>query len=314
LVLALNLLEFDMRVVFLVISLLLSTNSIGQDIRYDVPLCARDAAGKIPANPGAISDIDGEGNPFTGCVIPAEQHQIVLYKIGLCTSPPTFNYITPQSFEMCTVIFDDANGTPVTVSRNTGPKIPNLNRPANGNYSHFVFVMSNTISIKSYAEFATTRQHADGSSGTFCYSTGQLPFGSTCSNNPSKPGYDFDEFEIQTVDEAQGNLETTPFNGNTQEYFTDSSFRRASCAEDGNGNLLEPGNCQNGPATRWVNIFYPNSPVVINDLTRAIRIGINISAGSDLQFVSRNPPDSPENLEIQSINDAPFAYSVEAIQ
>lgn len=299
--LVLNLLVYKMKNYIFAFSILLSANVFAQALDYEDMPCTVDGQGRITSTAGiTVPDPEDQTNFITGCTFPADQHKITLYKIGLCTAPPTFTYNSPQNFSMCTIIFDDVNGREITVSKNIGPNIPNLSRPNNGSYTHFLFVHSNTIRVKASAEFTTTRNHINGTSGRFCWT---ISGGSKCGTSVGGD-YDFDEYTIQTVDGAQGNLEGTPFNGNTQEYFTDSNYRKASCLDDPN----DVNFCPNGLATRWVNIFYPNTPVIINDATRGIRIGINISAGADMRF------EDDVNYRIDSINDAPFAYSVEAIQ
>lgn len=271
-------------------------NIFAQTLAYENMPCEYDGAGRITDSSGVSIN---SGSQIL-CTTTADEMKLTVYKIGLCKSAPTFSLNADPNLTQCTIIFESAGGNEVVVSKTSGLTLPNLTRPENGTYTHFLFIHSNTIGLKAKAEFESPRV-VDGeiNGGNFCWTTsGGTVCGASVDNS-----YNFEVISNETNDSNQGNLEATPFSGNVQEYFTDSNLRLSSTLDN------DPA-LRGGITSMWVNIFYPSTPVIVSDLTRGLKLGINISAGADIYF--ETGAGSPR--EILSIADAPFAYKVEAVQ
>jgi hypothetical protein len=288
-----------MKKLFLILMLCMSGVASAQ-LKFGEMKCAT-AGGKILDSAGYSLTVEGER--YKTCTFAAENIAIKIYKIGLCKSRPILSYDETADLSMCSFIYENENGAETVLTQGAPLMLSNLKRPVNGVYPYFLFLLSNTIKFKASAEFQTARDttgdNADGS-GEFCYTTNNKTI---CSDRVGSD-YDYKQFSIDTSDELQGAEDDVVLGGVTVEYFTDSSLKKVSCytgAPD-----YDDGQCSE-PTSRWFNIYDPIGDLVINDMTRGLRLEVNISQAVGLML----DPDTDEILEI---NDAPFAYRIEAIQ
>jgi hypothetical protein len=275
---------------------------------------AQQRFGEMPCqkNEGKIDDDAGypltvEGEVFKTCTFAADNVAIKIYKIGLCKRQPVISYENVADLSMCSFVYENDAGAEVVLSQGSPLALSNLKRPDNGVYPYFLFLLSNTVKFKASAEFYsdrnTTGSYADGS-GSFCYT---VAGGTKCASSIGSD-YDYNQYSIDTSDEMQGAVEDVVFGGSTIEYFTDSALKKVSCYFEDPDTEPDRRYCPPSAVTsRWFNIYDPVNDLVIRDATRGLRLEVNISHAVGLML-------DPDTDEVQQINDAPFAYRIEAIE
>lgn len=248
------------------------------------------------------------GHPASGlfniCDIPAEQIKIKVYKMAMCTTEPLFNDSNEPNLSACQILYINSNGYDVTVSASGGLVLPDLVRPANGSYGYFLFVLSNTMSVKAKVRFnrdITAEADVDSiaTTGRACWTiTDGDEHNAMCGNinNIENSSYGFNDITTALPDTLQGRT----FQGSTEEtvggyvseYFTDSSLVTVQ------GDTL---------TNRWVNVYKPNSNLIIGDSTTGLKMSIDVSSGAGVSF------DSNTQDQILDIMDAPLAYIIETL-
>jgi hypothetical protein len=248
------------------------------------------------------------GHPASGsfniCDIPAEQIKIKVYKMAMCTAEPLFNDSNEPDLSACQTLYSSSSGYDVTVSASGGLILPDLIRPSNGSYGYFLFVLSNTMSVKAKVRFdrditAEADMGPNATTGRACWTiTDGDEHNAMCGDidDIGNSPYGFNDIITALPDTLQGrryqgsNEETV--GGYVSEYFTDSSLITVQ------GDVL---------TNRWVNVYKPNSNLIISDTTTGLKMSIDVSSGAGLSFDSGTPD------QILDIMDAPLAYIIETL-
>lgn len=246
---------------------------------------------------GEVTNTRGheDSEPYSVCDVPADEIKLKVYMMGLCKSEPVFSDLNVPDLSSCEIMFDSQDGYNVAVTVSGGLSLPNLSRPANGSYSYFLFIHSNTMSIKASPKF--NRQmtaETSNTSGQTCWTTvGSIRCGDTVDQT-----YAPNEITIEIPSSIyQGSKERTALGSAVAEYFSDSNLRLKL----------------NTDISRWINVYYPTSNLVINDLTAGLKMSINVSLGAGVWFKRNNDVIlDPTNI-LEDITDAPLAYVIEVV-
>jgi hypothetical protein len=276
---------------FGVCALILSSLSIQAQTLVDfepIP-CTFNSSGEVTNTRGHESS-----EPYSVCDVPAEEIKLKVFIMGLCRTRPIFSDVSVPNLSDCEILYDNPDGYDVAVTSSGGLSLPNLNRPANGSYGYFLFVHSNTLSIKTAAKFNRNMTAENtNTTGRTCWTTESFI---RCGASVDQT-YAPNEIEIQIPNsQYQGSTERTALGSAVAEYFSDSDLK-----------------LQLNTATRWINVYLPVSNLVINDLTAGLKMSINVSSGAGVWFKRNNGAILNPTSILEDITDAPLAYVIDVV-
>lgn len=125
----------------------------------------------------------------TDCYAQPDEYYMTVYQVGLCTAQPGApTTSTAADFSKCAIVYSDANGTRVQVTKgaSTALSTGTITRPANGAYTYGYIIIAPQFEVKVTKTFSTARMafQGGGGTGTVCWTkTGSEYVYSSASTN-----------------------------------------------------------------------------------------------------------------------------------
>jgi hypothetical protein len=274
--------------------LLSSINAQADNAFSEIPCTLNDA--------GLITNVRGFGSGDENlCDFKAAELKLKVYKVALCNQNIIFSNSAQPNLSSCSYIFNSDSASEITVNTNAAFNLDKLTKPATGTYPYILLVTSNRVKIKAQAHFNSSRIAEDsrGSSGVYCWTDGStltydggptiVGNGLSCGSSVNSTSYGFNEL-IWASNGTSDPTEPVPGGDSVRSLLT--------------SNLLLTDDAANTARTAYV--YSLNSPITIASNTSALKMSIDINTGASLVFDNTSG-------NIQCIEDAPFAYTIEPV-
>ena len=283
-----------------------------------VPACA--------ASNGVITETvtSGAGNIASDnsiCSAQPELFQVKIYKIGVCTAPPTApTSTTAFSAANCTTVFENTAGATVDVTKGvTSDLTGTITRPANGNYVAGYVEMEPLFNLKVSKQFSPARMspkdfvaNPSSSTGAYCWSVageymnwGSSQRNTTCGATAGTAGL--------AVIRMNG-FPTSPTAGSFSYTSTVSGQQVGGYLVQTDKKLPATGTIgQVNGVDRMIGIAAFGAPVAINNSTTGFNTQFNVSAGTTLVLGVGNAGQS--NVQwFDAVLAGPFSIMMSATQ
>ena len=243
----------------------------------------------INANGEVTNDVDAmTAGSENGCYVTPDVIYLPVYKVGLCSSIPTYNnYLTE-----CTFLLDSATATEVEVEKNQTFNVVDNITLTEGNYPAAVLLLGTSIAYKHKVNFTISQ---DGWSDAGAVTSGTTCVSRTVSGNQDDIASNSGGFyecgastliagkftessgayeDNGTCQITNGAVERT--NNSSPLEFSTSSGSTVMCGMF-NESTLETGTGSNTNATRVLAIQTFTNPVTISPTTSSMEIGLKVT-------------------------------------
>lgn len=123
--------------------------------------CAKNSEGQI-TNTGTVN-----------CYAQPDDYQITIYKIGLCTLPPSASTTNAVNYNNCAIVYNSVSGVTVSITKGLLTGLPGgYTKPPVGTYTSAFIEMGATFSVKGSNTFAYSMTGGAGGSGSYCWTSG----------------------------------------------------------------------------------------------------------------------------------------------
>ena len=125
--------------------------------------------------------ITEQGGDWGECDATPDSMSVKFYKLGLCTSKPSYN-----DYSACTFLFENAQGKEVTLSKTLSDNLVDgeISIPE-GSYKYAMLVIEKTIGIKKTLNFDNNISAMNGTTGKYCRTNGNPKIEAPTAHNQS---------------------------------------------------------------------------------------------------------------------------------
>ena len=241
--------------------------------------------------------ITAQGGNWGECDATPDSMSVKFYKLGLCTSKPSYN-----DYSACTFLFENAQGKEVTLSKTLSDNLVDgeISIPE-GSYKYAMLVIENSIGIKKKLSFDNSIAAMNGTTGKYCSTNGNPKIEAptahnqslwTCTNDASSQavtswqnfkGFFNDNFDSNAAIGA-GNM---PFGVGLYDEVTSAASKFDVILMASEGSLANVGVSVNnygspyptGNATKIWGVQTFTNPVIIDANTSIVDLGFAIEDG-----------------------------------
>lgn len=253
-----------------------------------VPACA--------ATNGVITETVASNNGNSICTAQPELFQVKIYKIGVCTVPPTApTSTTAFSAANCTTVFENTAGAIVDVTKGVSSELTGtITRPANGNYVAGYVEMAPLFNLKVSKQFSPARispkdynaTHSTAT-GEYCWSVageymnwGVSQQNTTCGSSAGTAGLSVIKMNGFPTTMSTGSFSYTSTVSGQQVggYLVQTDKKLPATGLIGQANSVD----------RMIGIATFAAPVAINSGTTGFNTQFNVSAGTTIGLGAGN--------------------------
>ena len=261
--------------------------------------------GAVETDEGVIT-FEGEEENID-CEFAPDEYTVIIYKMALCTSPPT-RPTTTDTYDVssCVEIINSPDGQDVNLAAGGEMVLSDVTRPPNNSYSYGYMLMGNSFAIKAKKQFTNTMHtYRDGPSGNYCWTKTATANTSDsdnlgwddpsplveCGDSSGTAGtyteildqFDVDDFEESAIPVTGGTLS-------------------ADLITAGNGLRVNASNT----ADRLFGVQSFSTPVVVTPSSRIFTVSFGVNRASSLWFY-QDLTKGPDQYQVYAIGSGPFS-------
>jgi len=261
--------------------------------------------GAVETDEGVIT-FEGEADNID-CEFAPDEYTVIIYKMALCTSPPT-RPTTTDTYDVssCVEIINSPDGQDVNLAAGGEMVLSDVTRPPNNSYSYGYMLMGNSFAIKAKKQFTNTMHtYQDGPSGNYCWTK-------TATANTSDSdnlGWD-DPSPLVECGDSSGTAGTYT---EILDQFDVDDFEESAIPVTGgtlSADLITAGNglrvTTSNLADRLFGVQSFSTPVVVTPSSRVFTVSFGVNRASSLWFY-QDLTKGPDQYQVYAIGSGPFS-------